>query len=310
MKTNDAADLNLVELAQKYSDEDKARELLESILWPNGPVCAHCKSTRAYKLIPHVISKRSARKGLYKCRECRKQFTVTVGTIFEDSHIKIGKWLMAIFLLCSSKKGMSAKQLQRSLGMTYRSAWFMAHRIRYAMNAGPLAELLKGIVEIDETYVGGKTRGMGPAYKGNKTPVVSLVQRDGVKRSVVMERVTAKNIHAAVKAHVAAGEKIMTDESPLYTGLRTTFQKQSVCHGRGEYVRGEAHTNTVESSFALLKRGVIGAFHHVSKTHLGRYLSEFDFRWNSRKTTDGERTVLAVAGFAGKRLKYRDSSEG
>jgi transposase-like protein len=192
--------------------------------------------------------------------------------------------------------------------MTYKAAWFMAHRIRYAMNEGPLAELLKGIVEVDETYVGGKTKGMGRAYKGNKTPVVSLVQRDGVKRSMVMERVTAKNLREAVNSHVGEGGKVMTDESPLYKNLHAKFQRQSVCHSAGEYVRGDVHTNTVESSFALLKRGVVGAFHHVSKAHLGRYLCEFDFRWNSRKSTDGERTVLAIAGFAGKRLTYRDSS--
>jgi len=301
------SELNLVEIAAKYADEDKARAFLESILWPDGPVCPHCQSREAYRLTPKAESKSPARKGLCKCKACRKQFTVTVGTIFSDSHIPIGKWLMAIFLLCSSKKAISAHQLHRSLGMTYKAAWFMAHRIRYAMSDGPLAELLKGTVEVDETYVGGKTRGMGRAYKGNKTPVVSLVQRNGLKRSLVMERVTAKNLRKAVTQHVSKTAQVMTDESPLYVNLPAHFGRQSVCHSAGEYVRGDVHTNTVESSFSLLKRGVVGAFHHVSAKHLGRYLSEFDFRWNSRKTTDGERTILALGGFVGKRLKYRDS---
>jgi transposase-like protein len=303
------SELNLVEIAAKYADEDKARAFLESILWPNGPVCPHCSSTEAYRLTPKAGSKSPARKGLCKCKACRKQFTVTVGTIFSDSHIPIGKWLMAIFLLCSSKKAISAHQLHRSLGMTYKAAWFMAHRIRYAMSDGPLAELLKGTVEVDETYVGGKTKGMGRAYKGNKTPVVSLVQRNGIKRSMVMERVTAKNLRKAVKEHVHSEAQVMTDDSPLYVNLPAKFNRQSVCHSAGEYVRGEVHTNTVESSFSLLKRGVVGAFHHVSAKHLGRYLSEFDFRWNSRKNTDGERTILALGGFVGKRLTYRDSSQ-
>src|SRR5256712_6948937 len=175
----DGEDLNLIKLAQEYSDNDKARELLESLRWPNGPTCPHCgndgKAKSIYTITPKAASDRPARKGLYKCGACRKQFTVTVNTIFEDSHIPIGKWLMAIFLLCSSKKGMSAHQLHRMLDITYKSAWFMAHRIRFAMGEGPLAELLKGTVEIDETFVGGK--GNMDTKHIRKTPVVALVQR-------------------------------------------------------------------------------------------------------------------------------------
>src|SRR5688572_9978939 len=183
----DSEDLNLVKLAQEYSDNNKARELLESLRWPNGPVCPHCandgKAKAIYTITPLAESKRPARKGLYKCGACRKQFTVTVGTIFEDSHISIGKWLMAIFLLCSSKKGMSAHQLHRMLDITYKSAWFMAHRIRFAMGDGPLAELLKGTVEIDETFVGGK--GDIESKHLRKTPVMALVERGGSVRTRV-----------------------------------------------------------------------------------------------------------------------------
>src|SRR5262245_20289087 len=183
MKTTNAVlsseELNLVTLASEYSDNDKARGLLESLLWPDGPVCPHCKNDgkakSIYTITPKAASDRPARKGLYKCGACRKQFTVTVGTIFEDSHIPIGKWMMAIFILCSSKKGMSSHQLHRMLDITYKSAWFMSHRIRYAMGEGPLAKLLKGTVEIDETFVGGK--GDRETSNLRKTPVVALIQR-------------------------------------------------------------------------------------------------------------------------------------
>src|SRR5688572_30561090 len=190
MKTGfDAEELNLMTLAQDYSDPDKARNLLETLRWPEGATCPHCKAKNPYKIEAKPGSK--TRKGLYKCRECRKQFTVTVGTIFEDSHIPISKWLMAIFIICSSKKGISAHQLHRMLDITYKSAWFMAHRIRFGMNEGPLADLLTGAVEIDETYIGGKPRHGDPkpepgeGYKKNsrKVPVVALVQRDGKART-------------------------------------------------------------------------------------------------------------------------------
>lgn len=198
--TADPEDLTLFTLAQQYSDNDKARQLLESLRWPNGPVCPHCQNDGAtkgiYTLTPKPTSKRPSRKGLYKCAACRKQFTVTVGTIFEDSHIPIGKWLMAIFLLCSSKKGMSAHQLHRMLDITYKSAWFMAHRIRFAMGEGPLAELLSGTVEIDETFVGGK--GDQRTKHLRKTPVVALVQREGKVRTKVVASVTQRNLRSCL----------------------------------------------------------------------------------------------------------------
>ena len=300
-------DLTLDKLLTNFSTDAKAREYLEYLLWPNGPVCARCGTNDQGRIAKTKPNKEGGtREGLYRCNDCRRTFTVTVGTIFEDSHIPLRKWLVAWILLNSSKKGVAALLLQRILDLgSYHTAFFMTHRIRHALKAESFAGKLTGIVECDETYVGGKTRGKGAAFRGNKTPVFSLVERDGTKRSMVMERVTAKNVHAAVREHVAAGEKVMTDESNVYVGLRPAFQKQSVCHGRKEYVRGDVHTNTVESSFSLLKRGVIGTFHSLSKKYLPLYLAEFDHRWNTRKDTDGERTVAGLKMSRGKRLTYR-----
>ena len=296
-------DLTLDAILSNFSTDEKAREYLETWLWPNGPTCPRCQSNDpkcVYKMQGATV-----RQGLHNCRDCKRQFTVTVGTIFEDSHIPIRKWLVAFFMISSSKKGFSSLQLQRVLGIgSYRTALFMTHRIRHTLKAESFPAKLNGTVECDETYVGGKTRGKGAAFKGNKTPVFSLVERDGTKRSMIMKRVTA------VREHVAAGEKVMTDESAVYIGLRPAFKKQSVCHGRGEYVRGDVHTNTVESSFSLLKRGVIGTFHSLSKKYLPLYLAEFDHRWNTRKDTDGERTVDGLKMAKGKRLTYRAMQEG
>jgi transposase-like protein len=320
MKT-EMDELTLVKLASQYSDNDKARELLESIRWPNGPVCPHCKSTKAYRLTPKEGSK--TRKGVCKCAECRKQYTVTVGTIFEDSHIKISTWLMAIFILCNSKKGISAHQLHRMLGVTYKTAWFLAHRIRFAMTEGPLAEMLKGVVEIDETYVGGKPRPasgqkVGDVRKGRRTgptakvPVVALVQRDGTVRTKVVANVTAKNLGKYIDANVCKSATVNTDQFALYKNLLYPWARHDmVNHTEREYARYNkdgtlSTTNSAESFFSLIKRGVYGSFHHVSKEHLNRYCNEFAFRWNTRKLTDGERMEVAVEMIEGKRLTYRE----
>lgn len=309
--------INLNELAKHFSDENSARELLEHLRWKNGVVCPHCESKGAYKIEAKADSKKGARKGLWKCKDCRKQFTVTVGTIFESSRISLNKWLLAIHLICSSKKGMSAHQLHRMLGITYKSAWFMAHRIRYAMAQDSMFSKLEGTVEADETYIGGKAKNMHKSEREKKIdgrgtvgkmPVVTLVERDGRVRSQYMESVTGDNLKAALLECVEQKACIMTDESPSYFGVNQHFAEHStVNHKKGEYVRGKSHVNTCESVHALLKRGVIGTFHHVSKQHLHRYLSEFDFRFNARKISDGERTLKAIQGFEGKRLMYRDS---
>jgi transposase-like protein len=252
--------LNISQLAKYFSDEDAARALLEEMRWgKDGAVCPHCGGDQPYKITPKPGSK--TRKGLYKCRACRKQFTVTVGTVFEDSHIPISKWLLALHLLASSKKGMSAHQLHRNLGISYKGAWFMAHRLRYAMAQGPLESLLKGTVEIDETYVGGRRKGTQgrPAALSHKTPVVALVERgSGRVRAFPMARVTADNLGKAIEANIAHNATMMTDELNVYRLVAEAADRKhvSVNHSKEEYVRGAAHTNTVEGFFSLLKRGI------------------------------------------------------
>jgi len=306
--------MNLVDLAQHFGDEDKARKFLEKQRWPEGPVCPHCGLLgEAYRLTPTADGKTHVRKGVWKCAGCRKEFTVTVGTIFEDSHIPLHKWLLAYHLLCASKKGMSAHQLHRMLGITYKSAWFMAHRIRYTMSQEPLSSKLKGVVEADETFVGGKIKGKGRyVARQKKAPVVALVERDGRARSFHLEEVTAKNLRPLLKEHIAGSAELMTDDSGLYRGMKKHFKSHDVVkHMSGEYVRRKngrtIHTNTVEGFFSILKRGIVGTFHQVSKRHLHRYLSEFDFRYNARDVSDGDRAMLAVKGIERKRLMYRDS---
>ncbi len=310
--------INLTDIAKHFSSEDSARDLLERLRWKDGPVCPHCDTIGAYKIEAKSASKSGARKGLWKCATCRKQFTVTVGTIFEGSRIPLNKWLLAIHLICSSKKGMSAHQLHRMLGITYKSAWFLAHRIRYAMTQDSLFSKLSGTVEVDETYVGGKAKNMHRIDRErriqgrgavDKAPVVTLVERGGRVKSHHVEAVSGKNLKRAMQECIEPTAIIMTDESPSYFGLNELFaDHQAVNHHKGEYTRGLAHINTAESFHALIKRGIMGTFHHVSKTHLHRYLAEFDFRWNARYISDGERTLEAIKGFEGKRLMYRDSS--
>lgn len=305
--------MNLNDIAKSYHDEDSARGFLEKERWPNGEVgCPHCGLIgRAYRLMPKEGSK--TRKGLWKCGECRKQFTVTVGTIFEDSHIPLHKWLMAIHLLCASKKGMSAHQLHRMLGVTYKSAWFMAHRIRYAMAQLNLP-MMTGTVEVDETYIGGKQK-YGPHGEkrvgvNKKAPVVSLVERGGKVRSYHMEMVTGKTLKQVVRENVSRNAHLMTDDAAHYGGLGKHFRRHStIRHSWKVYARKEGDvlisTNTIEGYFSILKRGINGVYHHVGKQHLHRYLSEFDFRYNSRQITDGERSLLAIKKVTGKRLMYR-----
>jgi transposase-like protein len=305
---------NLVDLARYFSGEDKARAFLEKLRWRDGVVCPHCGVIgAAYRLKPKSNGKTHVRSGVWKCSGCQEQFTVTVGTIFEDSHLPLSKWLFAIHLMCASKKGMSAHQLHRMLDITYKTAWFMAHRIRLAMTKEPFKSKLKGVVEVDETYVGGKQRGVGPGRPGltsNKSPVVSLVERKGRVRSFQVDRVTSNNLRTIMREHIKPQAGIMTDDFKAYRFVRKDFASHDrIAHSKGKYVRQSRgrsiHTNTAEGFFSILKRGVTGVYHHWSKQHLARYLSEFDFRYNTRKTTDGERTALAICGAEGKRLTYR-----
>lgn len=313
---------NLLKLASVLNDEDKAIEMLEKLRWPNGAACPHCGGADPYRLKPRNPSpgKRTIRKGLWKCRACRKQFTVKVGTIFESSHIPVSKWLMAIHLLCSSKKGMSAHQFHRMLGITYRAAWFMAHRLRHAMADGGL--LLDGTVEVDETYVGGKRRKGRYGYEGRggrpaphdkvKTPVMVLVERQGRAVSFPVERVDGRTLQTAIRERVALSAHMMSDELHAYDGLSMGFAShQTITHSKEEYARGDVHTNTAEGFFALLKRGIMGTFHHVSRGHLHRYCDEFAFRYTHRVANgvdDTERASLLVLAAEGKRLTYKQPS--
>ena len=273
-------------------------------------VCPHCGSLESYKLEAKENSKSPVRNGVYKCKACREQFTVTVGTIFEDSHIPLNKWLMAIQLLCSSKKGMSAHQLHRMLGVTYKSAWFMAHRIRYAMTQPPVVGKLQGIVEADETYIGGKHHGKRGRGSENKTPVFALVERGGHVRSFKTEHVTAKNLSEKIREHVDKKAIVMTDEFLAYKDLdKEGFEHHTVNHGSGQYVNGDDYTNTAEGFFSILKRGINGVYHHVSEQHLDKYLAEFGFRYDNRSVDDAVRASVALAQTKGKRLTYKVRSE-
>jgi transposase-like protein len=260
------------------------------------------------------------RDGVIQCNDCHGQFTVTVGTIMHRSHITLRQWVQAFYSMNSHKKGVSALQLQRNLGLhTYRSAWHLAHRIRFSMRENdPVASKLSGTVEVDETYVGGKPRKGTRDEAGNfvknkrgrgtkKTPVMALIERDGRARTRVLDYVDADNLKTAIRENVDRQSTIMTDECNCYNGIGIEFDggHKTVNHSKGEYARGAVNTNTGESFFALLKRGVHGTFHHISKRHLHRYCDEFSFRWNGRKATDGERATMAIQGAEGKRLEYK-----
>lgn len=306
------ADLTLDEIQSRFGTDKAARRYLEEIRWPDGVICPHCKNAEQSTI--WEIQENAAKKiraGLRQCGACKKQFTVTVGTIFEDSHIPLRKWLVAWYLLCSSKKGISSLQIKRMLGLgSYRSALFMMHRIRYALAQPAFTQMLSGTVEMDETYIGGKAWGKGKgAGKDNKTCVVSLVERGGKARSMVMDRVTSENLHGAIRQYVEVGSTVCTDDFMAYRGMPQIFTHKPVKHSAKEYVRKEGdfkvHTNTVESKFSLLKRGIIGTFHQVSKKHLPLYLAEFDHRYNERYVTDGERTVSALKLAEGKRLTLK-----
>lgn len=307
MKTQlDADDLNLISLAKEYSNERKARKLFESLRWPGGkPICPHCGFEECYTIKSKAETKREnkARDGLYCCAACRKTFTATVGTVFEDSRLPISKWLMAIFILCSSKKSVSAMQLSRMLKTTYKTAWFMAHRIRFAMatDFNKVAPL-DNICEADETYIGHLTR---------KRIIALVVERDGQARTRIIPSVTAKNVGKFMNDCVRKTATVNTDEHAAYNyPLRDYKQHDSVNHSKYEYARRNAdgsvsHVNTCESFFSLLKRGVVGAWHCISPEHLPKYASEFEYRWNTRHETDGERMAHFVPMIAGKRLMYR-----
>jgi transposase-like protein len=296
--------------APHFHNEAAAYEYVEALLWPTGPVCPHCSNCEAAKI--GRLNGKSTRIGLRKCYACRKPFTVKMGTIFEDSHAPLRFWLQAIYLMCSSKKGISTRQLQRTLGVGMKTAWFMGHRIRHAMapaNAGPIGG--EGVtVEADETYLtkSPKTRKpAGQAPHAKPAPqVFSLVERGGNIRSMYLDD---KNIRGALDEHLDMRSRLVTDGHTTYkTVMPDASQHESVDHSKYEFVRGDVHTNTLEGFFSIFKRGLVGVYQHMDKKHLDRYLAEFDFRQNTRAKlgiNDAQRAGIAVAGARGKRLTYK-----
>jgi transposase-like protein len=303
----------------RFSNEDAARAYLEASLWPEGPICPHCGSVKA----PYA---NAAKRGVYRCseRECRKDFTVTTGTVMERSHIALHKWVQAFHLMCSSKKGISAHQLHRLLKITYKAAWFMCHRIRESMRDGGVSGPLGGegqIVEADETYYGkmaeprvspqrkGRPYKVGSRGPRDKRAIVALVERGGSVRTfhvAVADKVTVQKI---VRDNVARESRLHTDESRLYGGIdEHTATHETVKHSAKEYVRGDVHTNTAEGVFSIFKRGMRGIYQHCGEKHLHRYLAEYDFRFNHRVKlgfNDTDRATIAVKQASGKRLTYR-----
>jgi transposase-like protein len=295
-----------------FTDEDKAREFLEASRWPDGPVCPFCG--RLDTVSP--FNGKSMGPGWYHCNECREKFTIRVGTLYRRSHIPLHKWLFATHLIVSSKKGMSALQLSRMLGLSYKSAWFMCHRIREGMTPTKPAPIggQSNVVEADETFIGGKAKNRAYAKKEpKKHAVMTLVDRDGESRSFHIANAKAKTLRETVVKVVSRKSYLMTDELASYEKVGKEFSGHgTVNHSVDEYVRlgGFVHVNTAECRFSLMKRAVFGTHHSISEAHLPRYLSEWDFKWNTRKMTDGERAAIALEGIEGKRLTYRRPYEG
>ena len=303
-----------------FKDETKAREWLEARVWPEGPTCPHCGNADKVKI--KALEGKAHRPGLYQCAECREQFTVTVKTVFERSKIPLTKWLAALFLMTASKKGVSAHQVHRMLGVSYKSTWFMMHRLREAMRSGGL-EPLGGrgkVVEADETYFGkAEEQHVSPQRKGrkfihrghymNNRPIIALVERGGKVRSFHAAVADQATVCQIVRENVERETHVHTDESKLYNrGLMDVRSHKTVKHTANEYVRGDVTTNTVENYFSVFKRGMRGVYQHCSEKHLHRYLAEFDFRYNNRAklgVDDAARAATLAEGIKGKRLTYR-----
>ncbi|MGQ0509880.1 MAG: IS1595 family transposase [Betaproteobacteria bacterium] len=295
-----------------FHDEEAARAHLEATRWPNGPECPHCGGVERISRIEANPAKK-VRAGLLFCGDCRQQFSVTVGTVFEDSKLPIHKWVYAIHLICASKKGISSKQLERVLGVTYKTAWFMSHRIREAMGKAystPMGGKGK-IVEVDETYYGNLPgKEIRPGSKKHKNKIMALVERGGDVRAMHVAEVDGRNVKDILQAQVADQTHVMTDEARIYASI--PYKHSTVNHSIYEYARGNVTTNTVEGFFSILKRGLTGVYQHVSEQHLQRYVSEFEFRYNNREAQgidDQQRAAILMKGIQGKRLTYRRTHE-
>ncbi len=308
---NEKISPEILALPAACADEAKAVEFLEEQRWGDLPSCVNCGCVDVYKM-------KSADGGrnkrfLWRCTACKKQYTIRTGTVIEESRIALRHWCYALWRAATSKKGVSALEIKRQTGISYKASLFMLHRIRHGMepDAPQDGDKLKGIVEADETYIGGKPRNKGPWNKrgrgSKKTPVAVLVERGGDARAYVVPNVGSLTLQAAIREFVDRDAHIMTDENRAYAGLRKQFRAHDVVrHSRKEYVRGNVHTNSAESFNAIIKRGIMGIYHNVSKKHLPRYLCEFVFRHNHRKVTDGERVKALLRAIVGKRLAYKD----
>lgn len=292
------------------TNEDAAFEYVEARLWPTGPVCPHCGTVdQATKM-----KGKTTRKGLWNCRACRKPFTVRMGTVFESSHVPMRIWLQAIYLVCSSKKGISTRQLQRTLGGSMKTAWFLSHRIREMMaphidDVGPLGSNGK-TVEADETWISKSPKTRRAPHERTTTQILSLVERGGPIRSQFLDH---RTVRQALFGQLDIDARLVTDNSVVYRKIMPDGQHEFVDHSKDEYVRGDVHTNTLEGFFSVFKRGLIGVYQHMDKKHLDRYLAEFDFRFNTRAKlgiTDKERADRALVGAKGKRLMYETTRFG
>ncbi len=290
--------------------EEAARKWLEARVWPNGPVCPHCKAESRATL----MKGKTTRAGLYQCNACREPFTVTVGTLYERSKVPLHTWLAVTHLMMSSKKGMSALQISRMIDKPYKTVWFLCHRIRESLKASPDLPPMGGegkVIEADETYIGGKSKNRAFRETAPKQAVFTLIERDGHARSFHVATVTAKTLRPIIDANTNKASAFMTDESTLYPKIGATFSMHgTVNHSANEYARTYFwHSNTTECYFSLLKRAIFGTFHHVSEAHLHRYTAEQDFKWNTRKVTDFDRFETSIPGIVGKRLMYRRPNE-